>query len=306
MTDQTLRQSALSLRSSVRTHCQSALSLRSSVRTSFEVIETRGGVRAMRDRRTGEVMHPLSGPIEEARSLYLLPSRLEARLGDDDPGPLVLLDVGLGAGSNASAAWALSEARSTGTRRLHIVSFDRTLAALELALAHENRAAFGFAGTTLAACSRLLDQRNVDGVRTAWRATLGELPSTLLAEPAASADVVYWDPFSPRANPELWNVAAFTALRRACREGATVHTYSGATAVRSALLLAGFAVGFGDVLQAGRQATVAATRASDLADPLDGRWLDRLTRSSAPLPSDAPADALHRIALLPQFRRARG
>jgi queuine tRNA-ribosyltransferase len=214
----------------------------------------------------------------------------------------VLLDVGLGAGSNASAAWALSEARSAGTRRLHIVSFDRTLAALELALAHEHRAAFGFVGATLAACSRLREHGSAEGARTAWRASLGELPSTLVAEPPASADVVYWDPFSPRANPDLWNVAAFTTLRGVCREGATVHTYSGATAVRTALLLAGFAVGFGDVLPAGRQATVAATRADDLAAPLDRRWLDRLSRSSAPLPPDAPADALDRIARLVQFR----
>ncbi len=270
---------------------------------SFEVVETRGGVRAMRDRLTGELMHPLSGPIEEARNLYLVPSQLEARLASGDPDPLVLLDVGLGAGSNAAAAWALSEARSAGARPLHIVSFDRTLAALELARSEAHRGAFGLAGTTLAACSRLVDRGRAEGARTAWRASVGELPSTLLAEPPASADVVFWDPFSPRANPELWTVAAFTALRRACREGATVHTYSGATAVRTALLLAGFAVGLGDTLRAGRQATVAATRGADLAAPLDRRWLDRVSRSSAAFASDAPADALERIARLPQFAR---
>ncbi len=149
----------------------------------------------------------------------------------------------------------------------------------------------------------LVDRGRAEGARTAWRASVGELPSTLLAEPPASADVVFWDPFSPRANPELWTVAAFTALRRACREGATVHTYSGATAVRTALLLAGFAVGLGDMLRAGRQATVAATRGADLAAPLDRRWLDRVSRSSAAFASDAPADALERIARLPQFAR---
>jgi queuine tRNA-ribosyltransferase len=271
----------------------------------FEVVATRSGARAMLDRRTGEVMHPLSGPIEEPRSLYVRPSRLEARLCAGETEPLVLLDVGLGAGSNAAAAWALSEARPAVTapaRQLHIVSFDRTFAALELALTPEHAATFGLVGTTLAACSRLLEHGTARGASTVWRASLGELPSTLLAEPAASADVVYWDPFSPRANPALWNVAAFTALRRLCRDGATVHTYSGATATRTALLLAGFAVGFGDVLPSGRQATVAATRLESLDAPLDRRWLDRLSRSSAPLSSDAPADSFERIARSPQFR----
>ncbi len=131
---------------------------------------------------------------------------------------------------------------------------------LELACRPEHAATFGFAGTTLAACSALLERGTAEGEGTTWRASLGELPSTLLAEPTASADIVYWDPFSPRANPALWNVAAFTALRRVCRDGATVHTYSGATATRTAMLLAGFAVGSGSVLPSGRQATVAATR----------------------------------------------
>jgi queuine tRNA-ribosyltransferase len=269
----------------------------------FEVVETRCGARAMRDRRTGEVMHPLSGPVAEARTLYLEPSRLEARLGEAGPEPLVLLDVGLGAGSNAAAAWALSEGRVGAlTRRLHVVSFDRTLAALELALAPEHAASFGLAGTTLTACARLVEHGRVEGDFTTWRASLGELPSTLHVEPPASADVVYWDPFSPRASPDLWSVGAFTALRRLCRDGATLHTYSGATATRTSLLLAGFAVGFGDVLPGGRQATVAATCLRDVRAPLDGRWLARLSRSSAPFSPDAPSDAFDRIAQRSQFR----
>jgi queuine tRNA-ribosyltransferase len=267
----------------------------------FEVVATRTGAQAMLDRRTGEIMHPLSGPLEEARTLYLEPSGLAKRLAAAGPGPLVLLDVGLGAGSNAAAAWTLSESRSAPLRRLHIVSFDRTLAAFELALRPEHRTAFGFTDTTATACAELLERGSAEGAFTAWRASLGELPSTLLAEPPASADIVYWDPFSPRANRELWTVSAFAALRRLCRDGATVHTYSGATATRTALLLAGFSVGFGDVLAPGRQSTLAATRLEDLKTPLDRRWLDRLSRSSAQFPSDAPEDAFERITGSAQF-----
>jgi queuine tRNA-ribosyltransferase len=89
---------------------------------------------------------------------------------------------------------------------------------------------------------------------------------------------------------------AFTALFRLCRDGATVHTYSGATATRSALLLAGFAVGEGVELDDGRHTTCAAMRPEDLARPLDRRWLERLGRSSAPFPPDAPANALARLS----------
>jgi queuine tRNA-ribosyltransferase len=77
-----------------------------------------------------------------------------------------------------------------------------------------------------------------------------------------------------------------------------LHTYSGATAVRTALLLAGFAVGLGEPIGNGRVGTIAATSAALLARPFDRRFLDRVARSSAPFPPDAPPDALARIAAL--------
>lgn len=265
-----------------------------------EVVVTRTGARAMRDRATGELMHPVIGPRLEAEHLYVAPSRLAERL--HEPGAeLVLFEVGLGAGSNAIAAWKLSEARSAPGPRLTVVSFERDLAAFELALADENAEAFGFDGAALEAGRALLARGRHETARTSWRLARGELPATLDAEPPASADVVFWDPFSPRANPSLWTAGVFTSLRARCRDGATVHTYSASTAVRSAMLLAGFAVGVGDATGAKEQTTIAAVDVRDLRRPLDRRWLQRLARSSAPWPVDAPSDAAARVAAMPQF-----
>ena len=265
---------------------------------SCEVVTTRDGARAILDRATGEVMHPVVGPAIESMRLYCEPARLRARLRTGE-GPLVLFDVGLGAGSNAIAAWRISEDMVGEGRRLEIVSFDHSLAAIELALQHPGD--FGFEGGAGEAARAVLAQGCHETRRTRWRVVQGSLPGVLQAEPAGGADVVFWDPFSPRANPELWTVAAFTALRRCCRAGATVHTYSGATAVRSGLLLAGFAVGVGAATGEHKAATCAAVEIGDLERPLDRRWLARLGRSTAGFPSDAPADALARIAALPQF-----
>lgn len=268
---------------------------------SCAVVTTRDGARAILDHGTGEVMHPVVGPAIEATRLYCEPARLAARLSRPDARPLVLLDVGLGAGSNAIAAWKISaEFLRSDARRLEIVSFDHSREALALALEHPDD--FGFVGPAGDAARTLLATGCDDSGRTRWRLVCGNLPDVLALEPAAGADVVFWDPFSPRANPELWTVAAFTALRRLCRAGATVHTYSGATGVRSALLLAGFAVGVGEATGEHKAATVAAVDLGDLASPLDRRWLARLGRSTAGFPADAPADALARVAALPQFR----
>ncbi len=268
----------------------------------FEIVVTRGGARAVRDRTTGEVMHPVIGPRAEAESLYVGASRLRDRLREPSPSPLVLLDVGLGGGSNAVAAWrASAETETPGRRRLAIVSFDRTVDALAMASRSEHRVAFGFDGAVVPAIERVQGGGVHECDHATWRIVLGELPQTLAGEPDGFANVVFWDPFSPRANPELWTAAAFGALRRLCRAGATVHTYSRATAVRSALLLAGFAVGVGDATGEKEDTTIAAVDVSSLRRPLDRRWLARLARSSAPLPSDAPPGALELVASRPQF-----
>jgi len=267
-----------------------------------EVVRTRGGAWAMLDRASGEVMHPIGGPLLESERLYVAPARLERRLLAHDPEPLVLLDVGLGAGSNAAAAIRLRQRLPTEARALSIVSFDRTRAPLALALAHEHAEAFGWSGPAADAALELAARgRHAGRSGLDWRLVDGDILEGLAAQPGESADVVFWDPFSPGKNPELWTLAAFRALRRVCRAGASVHTYSGATAVRAALLLAGFCVGLGETIAAGKRATVAALAPFELGEPLDRRWLLRLGRSSAAFPADAPPDALARVQAHPQF-----
>ncbi len=274
---------------------------RSSARTlDCEVVQTRSGAQAMRDKLSGELMHPV-GPLLESQRLYVEASRLAMRLHCSSA-PLVLWDVGLGAASNASRAWLCAEALGEA-RLLRILSFDRSLAALELAVQVEHARAFGLEGSVGEAALALLEHGRHESAHCVWELRLGELETTLRGALADPADIVFWDPFSPRANPELWTCAAFTAARRGCRTGATLHTYSGATSVRAALLLAGFAVGIGEPVSPGKHATCAATSVEDLRQPLTRRWFERLARSSAPFPSDAPADALERIEALPQFAR---
>lgn len=269
---------------------------------NHEVVRTRGGTLAIRSLEAGEVMHPGVGARIEAQELYVRQSRLAERLAERERGaaPLVLFDVGLGAGSNALAARAAAERAPATCARLEIVSFERDLGALELALTRP--ADFGLEGADGEAARSLLREGQHVGDRTAWRLVTGDLPATL-ARPAVRADVVFWDPFSPRANPDLWTVAAFRHLRQAAGDRCTVFTYSASTATRVALLLAGWAVGVGDAIGDKAQTTAAAVDPEDLARPLDRRWLTRVDRPDAPLPPDAPADARQRVAAAPQFAR---
>jgi queuine tRNA-ribosyltransferase len=246
-------------------------------------------------------MHPVIGPAVESERLYVAQSGLRARLAEAGP-PLVLLDVGLGAGSNALAAIRAADEAPPGGRRLDLVSFEEDTGALALAASEEGSATLGLSPTARAAARALLERGAWEGGRVRWRLARGDLLATLPAEPAGAAELVFWDPFSPKANPELWTLAAFAAVHGRCAPRAALYTYSTATATRAALLLAGFFVGVGDPSGPKEQTTAAATDPALLTRPLDRRWLARLERSSAPFPPDAPVDALDRVRSHPQFR----
>ena len=266
-----------------------------------QVVRTRSGALAMRNDSAGEVMHPGVGPLVEAEQLYVRQSRLGARLREGDAAPLILFDVGMGAGSNAAAAILESERAPADAARLLVISFERDLDALETALTEP--AAFGLDGLPGQAARTLLRASHYETARTSWRLERGDLLQALPRLTGCAADVVFWDPFSPRANPELWTVAAFAAARRVAGPRATLFTYSASTAVRIALLLAGWSVGVGDGIGEKTGTTAAAIDWSDLARPLDRRWLARLARPDVPLPPDAPRAFAEMVAALAQFER---
>ena len=274
--------------------------------TGCEVVTLPGGPRAIKDRASGQVMHCGTGPSIEPDEIYVTPSKLEARLREEGA-PLVLFDVGLGAASNALAAWRVSEAAPASARRLEIVSFDHDVLALELALLPENSDAFGLtAAAPRTAARALIDEGRFETARTMWRLALGDFPRCLALE-AARADIVFWDMYSARTNPLLWTVAMFHQLRLACRDGATLHTTSASTSARTAMLLGGFAVGRSVGTGNRDETTIACTHHQSLALPLDARWLQRLGRSSAAFPSDVSKDldvraaAVARVQGMPQF-----
>ena len=134
-----------------------------------EVVLTRDGTPAMFDRATGELMHR-TGPLSEARELYVEAARLPERLSTAEATPLVVLDVVLGAGANALAAWRCAELpRGTVRRALHIISLDRSTAALELALRSEHAAGFGLLEPSArAAAAALLEQGRHETARSRW------------------------------------------------------------------------------------------------------------------------------------------
>ncbi|HZH03385.1 MAG TPA: MnmC family methyltransferase [Myxococcaceae bacterium] len=252
----------------------------------FECVTLRGGDRAIRSLTHGERMHP-TGPWAEANELYVRQSGLRERLAQAGP-PLRLYDVGLGAAANAAAALACARelaGRGEQRRGLELVSFECDLAPLSLAL--RDAEGFRFLRPFTKAVEALRAHGRWEETGVTWTLELGDV-LVRLKEAPRPAHLVFYDPFSPKANPALWSRTALSALRAQCdsesREGCDLFTYSAATPTRVSLLLAGFFVGAGSATGSKGETTAASTRCERLAAPLGPAWLGRWERSSSPSP----------------------
>jgi queuine tRNA-ribosyltransferase len=249
---------------------------------AYEVLANELGYSSIRHVKSGEIMHSVSDPEEEARRLYVEQSDLTARLREEGP-ELVVWDVGLGAATNAMATLrATLAAYEAGARRpLHLVSFENDLDSLKLAMKHPTR----FPHLHHGAPGSLVEA----GVWTSseyplrWTLIQGDFLAEMKRAPLP--DLVYYDPFSYKTDSALWTEGAFSELFSRC-EGRPVEifTYTVSTAARSALLSAGFWVARGVPTGPKNETTIGLTPEARRPgrELLGPEWLSRWERSSAP------------------------
>ncbi len=236
-----------------------------------------------------QTMHSRVGPEVEATLLYIKQSRLRERLQTQD---IVLYDVGMGAAVNSFAA--LQAARVSGSKKLHIISFENDLTGFELAL--KNPTHFPFFDSEVA--NILLKNGEWRSENIFWELRSGDFLKQIRA--TDYPDLVYFDFYSPKTCPELWSIETFSAIPK---KNTFLCTYSASTKIRIALLFAGFYVGYGQTTSAKTDTTVATTRLADLDCPLDASWLARVARSHDPLPFDFydKTACLKALTMHPQF-----
>jgi queuine tRNA-ribosyltransferase len=278
----------------------------------FEVRESTHGYASVVHRPSGEIMHAGLDPAAEAQALYIDQSRLADRLREPRAEPLVVWDVGLGAAHNAMAVLHCCDA--IGMRRpLQLVSFERDLGSLRLALRNAPR--FPHLHRTGPNDILRSGEWHSPDSPVVWTLLEGDFRARL--SEARTPDVIFYDPFSAKTDPEMWTLECFDGVFAACGEHDTeLFTYSASTSVRAALLAAGFIVGRGVGTGAKPETTLAMTPPAALRSVARGRvllgaeWLQRWRRSHARVPSDVPADDhavfAERIMGLAQFRDASG
>jgi len=280
-------------------------------RGAYEVTFSERGHASIKHRHSGEIMHSIMPPDEEALKLYAEQSQLVQRVLEGTQDPLVIWDVGLGAAHNAMAAIRVYEElklRTTQTLRpLKIVSFENDLDSLLLALDHPRYFQhLRHSGPYAVARDQKWTSKDQ---QIEWTLLHGDFHD--LAPSVAGPHIVFYDPFSAKTNGPLWSLSAFEKLFRYCEGLETeVFTYSSSTAIRAALLGAGFLVAKGLPTASKSETTIGVTPHMAKRNPfgrewLRDEWLGRWERSDRRYPSDldplAQAQFDIRIRQHPQF-----
>jgi queuine tRNA-ribosyltransferase len=261
----------------------------------YEIHTSAQGFSSIRQISSGEVMHSVNRPSDEANKLYVEQSLLASRLlkRESQADELVIWDVGLGAASNAMAAIHCferchAENGENALRRLRLVSFEQDLDPLTLAAKDPGR----FPHLRHGAPFKILESGKWEHASSLlqWELLKGDFPGFI--ESATVPNLIFYDPFSSKTDAALWTAEIFARIFKRClAKSAELYTYSASTAVRVALLTAGFFVAEGVSTGPKSETTIAFTRVKGAGDhPFSPRllgqdWLTRWRRSEAKFPT---------------------
>jgi len=198
----------------------------------------------------GDIYHPRAGALGQSRHVFLggngLPGRWAGRRR------FVVLETGFGLGHNFLATWAAWQQDARRCDQLWYVALDRhPPCRADLARAHAQSALPDLAAQLLRQWPPLTPDMHLldfDGGRVRLLLALGDI-ADVLPELIASVDAFYLDGFAPDRNPAMWDAWRLRQLPRLAAPGATVATWSVASALHDGLSAAGFTVqkapGFG-------------------------------------------------------------
>ena len=278
----------------------------------FEIVTLKSGIKSLRSLDHQETFHPTTGPLGEATILHTEQQRLVER--SSGVKKFVIWDVGFGAAANVIAAIEVLKKCNLETE-IELHSFDKTTAPIEFALSHASELEY-LVGYESSINELILNQQVQLTSRMRWQLHLGDFSSLMKQDNRnfPPPNTIFYDPYSAATNPEMWTLEHFKSLHQNLdpKEECLLTNYSRSTAVRVALLLAGFFVGTGCVIGEKAETTLASNHLEMLKKPLERAWLDRVRYSTnaAPLRTRhysksmiSPED-FEKLQRLPQFQQA--
>ncbi len=191
-------------------------------------VKTADGSYTLYNEKYGEIYHSVTGAEEEAVKKYVEPTGIFELAKS---GELRILDVCFGLGYNSAAAIDAA-LKSNPKCKIKIVGLELDEKLPEFF--RELEPSFESYKLIRQIADGKYSGKNVD-----IRIIFGDAKEKI-KEVQGEFDACFFDPFSPKTQPEMWEDTFFKDVGEKLRRGAKLATYSCATHVRIGLVRAGF------------------------------------------------------------------
>jgi chorismate dehydratase len=214
----------------------------------MEQIKTKDGSFTFRNKEYDELYHSISGAEEEAVKKYAGTSGFDKLIKKQDS--INILDICFGLGYNTAAAldyiWNLDK-----SVKINVVGLEKDKEILDKI--NEINSSFENYNLIKKSIKNNLEYKNE---KFNIKIILGDAKKTI-KRLDTKFDAVFFDPFSPNKNPELWTEAFFRDIFRLMKQNAVLTTYSCAVKIRKNLKNAGFIVKDGPCVGRRAPSTIA-------------------------------------------------
>jgi len=233
--------------------------------SEFEIQITGDGSHTLYSHRFGQQFHDTNGAIDESRHVFLQYGSFFDRIRNNED--VHILEIGFGTGLNLLlVADALIPSNSSSKVRFTSIE--------AFPLDPETAKQLNYANylpmlpdpdvlTTL--FSESVPGFNTFSITPKLELNLFIGMYTAFEFPEQPIDIVFFDAFSPKANPELWESGIFKDIIDHAAPKCVLATYCAAVSARAAMCHAGWYVARGPGFKTRREMTIASNNADALA-----------------------------------------
>ena len=227
---------------------------------NYKLITTEDGSETLYDPNYDQTMHSMSGAWDESIKKHIIPSKI-LQLQQKN---ITVLDVGFGLGYNISAL--------LHQNRILKLNKQFTIISLE-----KNRDFQNFLNSIKFNDDRQIEYKKIielfnngfyQDESCSIKLLFGDARENIKRINNIKFDAIFYDPFSPGKNPEMWSLDIFRIIVNLIKTTGILTTYSSALQIRRAMFDNGFILGRGPSVGKKRDGTVASLELSQLDNPL--------------------------------------
>ena len=198
--------------------------------------------------KVGETYHSQTGAVEEALKKYAIPCKIRGLV---KTGNLRILDVCFGMGYNSAMAITVALEENPNCE-IEVIGLEKDFEIINKI--QEVNPPIKFFGNY-----KRLNIKNLEFKEgnVSVKVLLGDARETVKELEKEFFDAIFYDPFSPKTMPELWEVSLFENMYRVMKNSGILATYSCARLIRENMSKAGLVYDDGPIVGRRGPGTIA-------------------------------------------------